>query len=128
MGAGAHSYDGQNRSWNPDDLEAYVRGTQSGSLVREMEHLSAVDRYNEMIMLGLRTDVGILYSALHTPEKALPYLQRGFLRVIIPNVAPIIISSTPDVSPFPAISHNARLVATQSGWHILNTIIEDLME
>lgn len=128
LGAGAHSYDGQNRSWNPDDLEAYVRGTQSGSLVREMEHLSAVDRYNEMIMLGLRTDVGILYSALHTPEKALPYLQRGFLRVMIPDATPIIISSTSDVSPFPAIPSNARLVATQSGWHILNTIIEDLME
>lgn len=128
LGAGAHSYDGHNRSWNPDDLEAYIRGVQSESLVRETEHLSAIDRYNEMIMLGLRTDVGILYSALHAPEKALPYLQCGCLRIIIPNATPIIISETSDIPLLSALPPNARLIATQSGLHILNTIIEDLME
>ncbi|MDY4149531.1 MAG: radical SAM family heme chaperone HemW [Paludibacteraceae bacterium] len=139
LGAGAHSYDGQNRSWNPDDLSLYINGIQTDSLVRTVEHLSDTDRYNEMLLLGLRTSDGIPFAALHSPAKAVPYIRRSLLRIIIPNTfsnlpntpsnAPIAPpSDTSDIPSLSAIPSNARLVATQSGWHILNTIIEDLME
>lgn len=155
LGAGAHSYDGHNRSWNPDDLSLYINGIQTDSLVRTTEHLSDIDRYNEMLLLGLRTSDGIPFAALHSPDKAVPYIRRSLLCLItpstIPNITPNttpnttlsgtsgtthttipnttnIISETSDISSLSDILSNARLVATQSGWHILNTIIEDLME
>ena len=62
VGAGAHSYIRNIRSWNPNDLEAYIRGIEEGTLVRESETLTEKDLYNERIMLGLRTNKGIPLS------------------------------------------------------------------
>lgn len=59
VGAGAHSYIGHVRSWNPSDLDAYIKGINMGTLVRESETLTERDLYNERIMLGLRTNRGI---------------------------------------------------------------------
>ena len=106
LGAGAHSYNGTDRSWNPDDLDTYIKGVQEHTLVRETEHLSATDRYNERIMLGLRTADGVPYSFLHNPALVAPHIRRNLLRLTQDN----------------------RIAATQQGLHILNQIIEDLME
>lgn len=106
LGAGAHSYNGTDRSWNPDDLPIYIEEIRNHTLVRETEHLSAKDRYNERLMLGLRTADGIACSDLHDPRLLTHYIERRLLRL------------TPD----------NRVVATLSGLHILNQIIEDLME
>ena len=67
LGAGAHSYDGRSRQWNPSDLDAYMEGVENDSPVFEIEQLSDADLYNEKIMLGLRTARGIDLSAL--PQK-----------------------------------------------------------
>ena len=63
IGAGAHSYIGRIRSWNPDDLDAYLRGIRDGNLIRESETLTDKDLYNERIMLGLRTNRGVPRAA-----------------------------------------------------------------
>ena len=56
LGPGAHSYDGQClRSWNATDLGQYIAGNRQ----EEHEHLSPTDRYNERLMLGLRTARGV---------------------------------------------------------------------
>ena len=99
IGAGAHSYLPPVRSWNPDDLDAYIQGIRSGTLQRESETLSERDLYNEKIMLGLRTNKGI------EKRGTTHWLDKKMLK------------ETPD----------GRLVATQQGLHILNRIIEDLM-
>ena len=99
IGAGAHSYLPPVRSWNPDDLDAYIQGIQTDTLQRESETLSERDLYNEKIMLGLRTNKGI------EKRGTTHWLDNKMLR------------ETPD----------GRLVATQQGLHILNRIIEDLM-
>ena len=107
LGAGAHSYDGaRTRSWNPDNLEEYIRAMERGEDAATYETLTDTDLYNERIMLGLRTAEGIALSELHNPAMAQPYIERGLLR------------RTPE----------NRLVATLQGIHILNRIIEDLME
>ena len=103
VGAGAHSYIGNIRSWNPDDLEAYIRGIRDGKLVREHETLTDKDLYNERIMLGLRTCQGLPRKAIQTELSA--YIAKGLLRE----------------------TKEGDIVATQSGIHILNRIIEDLM-
>ena len=103
IGAGAHSYIGHVRSWNPDSLDAYMDGINNGTLVRESETLTDKDLYNERIMLGLRTSKGVPCADIQ--GDITPYIAEGLLR------------STSD----------HRIVATQAGIHILNRIIEDLM-
>lgn len=103
IGAGAHSYIGRIRSWNPDDLDAYLLGIRDGNLIRESETLTDKDLYNERIMLGLRTNRGVPRAAIQSELS--PYIADGLLR------------ETPE----------GDIVATQSGIHILNRIIEDLM-
>lgn len=103
VGAGAHSYIGNVRSWNPDDLETYINGIRTGTLQRESETLTETDLYNERIMLGLRTAKGVALEQVRTDVT--PYLDSGLLRL------------TPE----------GQLVASRKGLHILNRIIEDLM-
>ena len=103
VGAGAHSYIGAVRSWNPDDLDAYIRGIQTGTLVRESEILTDTDRYNERIMLGLRTNKGIAREDIQSDPQQ--WIDKGMLRA----------------------TADGRIVATQQGIHILNVIIEQLM-
>ena len=106
IGAGAHSYIGHVRSWNPDSLDAYMDGINNGTLVRESETLTDKDLYNERIILGLRTNQGI--------SGAIPVQLRS---VIGSKIQQGLLRQTDD----------HRIVATQQGIHILNRIIEDLM-
>ena len=103
LGAGAHSYDGVHRYWNPSDIDLYIKGALAHDFQREQETLTNEQRHTERVMLGLRTAEGIARSDVDE-AKALPYLQRGLLR-----------------------TEGNRLVATTEGYHILNRIIEDLI-
>ena len=98
IGAGAHSYIGVERSWNPDDLETYIRG----DFQRTSEVLTERDCYNERIMLGLRTAKGVAKQDIRADISK--YVEAGLLH-----------------------EKEDRIVATQKGIHILNRIIEDLM-
>ena len=62
VGAGAHSFDGDTRKWNPDNLSKYIEGIELGHTVYEEEHLTLADKHNEAIMLGLRKQEGISLS------------------------------------------------------------------
>ena len=85
IGAGAHSYNGHSRQWNPNDLDAYISGIEQGKPLFEIENLSDTDLYNEKIMLALRTSKGLNLSALTTSDRtklliaAAPYLKTGAL-------------------------------------------------
>lgn len=103
LGAGAHSYDGVHRYWNPSDIDLYIKGALAHDLQREQETLTDEQRHTERVMLGLRTAEGIAQSDVDE-AKALPYLRRGLLR-----------------------EEGDHLVATTEGYHILNRIIEDLI-
>jgi oxygen-independent coproporphyrinogen III oxidase len=59
IGPSAHSYDGKTRSWNVADINVYVNAIQSKDIPEEVEFLSDVNRFNEYIMTGLRTQWGI---------------------------------------------------------------------
>ena len=111
IGAGAHSYtrkDGETvRSWNPNDLDAYIEGINSGTLVREYERLTERDVYNEQVMLGLRTSRGC----------TLPL--SASRRVTVGKYKRLGLLSEPE---------EGHIIATQKGLHVLNRIIEELME
>lgn len=59
IGPGAHSFDGENRSWNISNNKKYTHSVLWGNLPAEKELLSVSDRYNEYVMTGLRTCWGI---------------------------------------------------------------------
>jgi len=59
LGPAAHSFDGDNRSWNVASLNRYIKNIESGSPERETEQLKQHEKYNEFILTGLRTMWGV---------------------------------------------------------------------
>ena len=59
IGAAAHSYNKDCRQWNVEDLISYIEALRNRKLACETEWLSEKDRYNEMVMLRLRTMSGL---------------------------------------------------------------------
>ena len=103
LGAGAHSYDGQQRQWNISDLDIYIERALAHDLQPEIETLTPEQQHTERIMLGLRTCQGVPKELINF-SNALPYIQQGLLR-----------------------ENGNNILATTQGYHILNRIIEDLI-
>ena len=59
FGPSAHSFDGKLRSWNKASIHEYITSINKGKLPYKLEKLTKIDRYNEHIMIGLRTNKGI---------------------------------------------------------------------
>lgn len=103
LGAGAHSYDGNTRTWNVSDLDEYIQQAINHRLQPEKEELTAEARHMERVMLGLRTNQGVAVEDINM-AKAEVHLQQGWLR-----------------------QEGNRVIATTQGFHVLNRIIEDLV-
>lgn len=64
IGAGAHSFDGETRSWNERDLDRYLARTESGErAISGSEQLDEPTRAFEAVALGLRQVAGFSRSA-----------------------------------------------------------------
>ena len=59
LGASAHSFDGKHRSWNAPTLSGYFSQIEQRKPFHERETLTDIDKYNEFILLRLRTAAGI---------------------------------------------------------------------
>ncbi|MFV9549909.1 radical SAM family heme chaperone HemW [Algibacter sp. PT7-4] len=66
IGPSAHSFNGNQRSWNVSNNTKYIKCIEKNELPSETETLSIVDKFNESIMTGLRTIWGV---SLHKIEK-----------------------------------------------------------
>jgi oxygen-independent coproporphyrinogen-3 oxidase len=55
IGPSAHSFNGNTRQWNVANNSKYIKAIKEGEIPFELEKLSKTDRYNEYILLGLRT-------------------------------------------------------------------------
>ena len=62
IGAAAHSYDITSRQWNVSDLSLYIKEVEKGNLPFERETLDITERYNDTVMLSLRTCEGLNLS------------------------------------------------------------------
>lgn len=64
IGAGAHSFDGETRSWNERDLDGYLAGAESGErAMAGSEQLDEATRAFEAVALGLRRVAGFSRAA-----------------------------------------------------------------
>ena len=59
IGPSAHSFNGDQRSWNVSNNTKYIKSIQNNELPSEVETLSRTDKFNEYIMTGLRTIWGV---------------------------------------------------------------------
>ena len=115
LGAAAHSYDGKVRRWNPHDLRQYMDKVLAGELACELEELSRSERYDERVMLGLRTARGVDAERLRMDfgdeawryfiREAARHVEAGNLRV----------------------TEGGRYVLTRDGIMLSDSIIRDLM-
>ena len=91
VGPSAHSYDGKNRSWNPANNSVYLKNLAENKLVNEIEVLSENDRFNELIMISLRTIYGLNLDELKSnfpddfindlSKEIQPHLEHQSLRI-----------------------------------------------
>lgn len=111
LGASAHSFDGKSRQWNISDLDGYIQAANTHTLQPEKEILTEQDKYNEQIMLSLRTAKGLSLGTLNNDDrkyclsKAEPFVRNGQL-----------------------LLKQDRLTASLKGINILNIITEHLMK
>ena len=67
IGPSAHSYNGAEiRSWNVANNSLYIKSLAEGKRPAETELLSEKDRYNELLMIGLRTQKGTDVNKIKT--------------------------------------------------------------
>jgi oxygen-independent coproporphyrinogen-3 oxidase len=108
FGPSAHSFDGQQRWWNVSNLSKYLLGN-----LPEYEKLSETDRYNEFVMLKLRTRKGV-EEATFVASFSETYIHY-FLQVIEKHIHQNNVMKT-----------NGYYRITNNGWFICDSIIADL--
>lgn len=64
IGPSAHSYNGSSRQWNVSELQKYMEGVGEGSPITQNEILDEKTKYNEYIMVRLRTMWGVDHNEL----------------------------------------------------------------
>ncbi len=72
IGPSAHGFDGENRYWNVSNNSLYIKNLNNEILPETIETLTSTDKFNETILLGLRTKWGVNKEQLfkhHVPNK-----------------------------------------------------------
>lgn len=110
IGAGAHSYDGHNRSHNPTSLATYLAGTSSP----QVEHLTDNERYDEYVFTALRTSAGI----------DLTDLAHKFGHTLMDYC---LTNASPHIAAGRLIHLGNTLRLTRQGLFVSNDIMSDLM-
>ena len=99
VGPSAHSFDGDRvRSWNVANNALYVKAIDAGELSIERETLTDADRYNELVMTGLRTSWGVSAAELDAVGTAGPGLsfRQNFEREAGPLLSEGLLERTAD--------------------------------
>lgn len=88
IGPSAHSFNGISRSWNIANNQEYMRKIEHNESFWEAEKLTASDRFNEMILTGLRTNYGVDLNALNSiipfnkvwDQKLKDFISKGWVK------------------------------------------------
>ncbi|MDR1584771.1 MAG: radical SAM family heme chaperone HemW [Prevotellaceae bacterium] len=84
LGPSAHSFDGVSRQWNVASIRKYTDALANNSPSFEREELTLFDRYNDYIMVSLRTSEGIdeAYIRLEFGKELASYCLENIKRFI----------------------------------------------
>ncbi len=113
IGPSAHSFDGQNRSWNVRNNPKYIKALEGEVLPKETETLSKTDRYNEYVMTGLRTIWGVSLEKieLNYGQAYLDYLNKQTKKYLEKHLLFV---------------DDGKLLATKKGKFLVDGIASDL--
>ncbi len=113
IGPSAHSFDGQNRSWNIRNNPKYIKALREELLPMETETLSKTDRYNEYVMTGLRTIWGVSLEKIKHDfgQTYLDYLNKQTKKYLEKHLLFV---------------DNGKLLATKKGKFLVDGIASDL--
>ena len=91
FGPSAHSFNRVNRSWNISNNAVYIKEIQANKLPKTMEVLTLNNRFNECVMMGLRTMWGVSFQKIENEfgalyleklkKNAIPYIEKGLLEI-----------------------------------------------
>ncbi|MDC1492000.1 radical SAM family heme chaperone HemW [Flavobacteriaceae bacterium] len=62
IGPSAHSFNGKDRFWNIKNNVKYIESINNNILPKSKEILTDIDKFNESVMFGLRTNKGISFA------------------------------------------------------------------
>ena len=110
IGAAAHSYDGQTRSWNVSNLREYVESIERGELPSEHEIIDETTCYNDLVTSAMRTREGIFLSSLE--PKFRDYLLENAKKSLENNLL--------------AIDHD-HIHLTRNGLFVSDSVMSDLI-
>ena len=114
IGPSAHSFDGTSRQWNISSNKKFINALNTGENFFEKEELSQNDRYNDYVMVSLRTTEGI----------SLKYIEENFganfVNYCIMNAEKFIQSNKLKFD-------NNKIYLSYKGIQISNMIISELM-
>ena len=115
LGPSAHSYDLISRQWNVASIKDYIHEIETNTVFFEREELTIQDRYNDFVMVSLRTSEGIDLKKLEHDFglKLAKYCLR--------NIKPFIDTKKVDFS-------DNKLRLTSDGILISNQILVQLMK
>lgn len=115
IGAAAHSFDGASRQWNITDIDKYVTSIERGEIPMEREELDRDTRFNDTVMLRLRTCEGMDLDALARDFG--PEYLNGCLSAAQRYIADAMLERTTE----------NRLRLTRRGLFVSDMIMSDLM-
>ena len=114
FGAGAHGYYNNIRYSNYKDIESYINASSKKSFVEQKEKLTPTQKFEETIMLGLRTKFGIDLDEIKKNFKIdLLKTKHNTINNLMSN-------------GFLSLVYN-KLIPTELGFTVLNKIILELV-
>ena len=88
IGPSAHSFNGTSRQWNIAHNIKYIQALEAGVVPFEKEELTEIQRYNELVMTGLRTSRGIDMERIGLiGERFVEYLNEKISQGVVANYA-----------------------------------------
>lgn len=114
LGASAHSFDGFERSYNIAEVRRYIADICQGNLVCEREKITLDERYDEYVMIHLRTSKGIDVSLVDSlfGKKYAMHFKKEAVRHVDANLL---------------LENNGIYSLTEDGVMLSDMIIRDLM-
>lgn len=115
IGPSAHSYNLASRQWNMASIKDYIQAIETGNPFFELEELTLNDRYNDYVMVSLRTADGVDLAFI---EKEFgPELSSYFME----NIKPFINNGKVE-------NKSGKLCLTPEGIVISNLILIEVMK
>ncbi|WP_282136418.1 radical SAM family heme chaperone HemW [Seonamhaeicola maritimus] len=123
IGPSAHSFTGNQRSWNVSNNSKYIKAIQINELPNTVEVLSKEDQFNEYIMTGLRTIWGVSFDKVKTDfgEEYLQHVKRASEKYIEQSLLCFTSNEFNDNQ-----NSTEKLITTQKGKFLVDGIASEL--